>query len=231
MWHCRAKCGGRPSHHAGGGSTEAGRSASVTAGFRHRCREKRRSPRRGASPSMESKGERQDGLADVGVNRVPPGFARPGRVSDTSLLDRAAPANPVDDRRWQTGRGLAGPLDGPTLVPVPCRPISGFDAKRRLSGEAAIERPTSSSAVAVKRHRRCKPAAVSPGARGAEPAEGGRNPVDAHIRGTSCRSPFDPIEGDAPGEGTFPFPAAVPESLSPPRRTSRRPGATRPSLI
>jgi hypothetical protein len=40
--------------------------------------------------------------ADVGVNRVPPGFARPGRDASDPLLDRAAsrvPANPVDVRR------------------------------------------------------------------------------------------------------------------------------------
>ena len=51
---------------------------------------KGRSPRRGASPSMGSKGDRQDGLAGVGVNRVPPGFARPGRNARDPLHDRAA---------------------------------------------------------------------------------------------------------------------------------------------
>jgi hypothetical protein len=35
----------------------------------------------------------------------------------------------------------------------------------------------------------------------AEPGEAGWNPVDAHTRRTSCRSPFDPIEGDAPRRG------------------------------
>jgi hypothetical protein len=80
----------------------------------------------------------------VGVNRVPPGFARPGRDSDTSLLDRAAPANPVDDPTRRTGRGLGGPLACRTPAPVLCRPVSGLDEKRQLSGEAAIERPISS---------------------------------------------------------------------------------------
>src|SRR4051812_25589063 len=36
------------------------------------------------------------------------------------------------------------------------------DPKRRLRGEAAIERPTSSSAIVVKRHRRDPPASRSP---------------------------------------------------------------------
>jgi hypothetical protein len=35
---------------------------------------------------MGSKGERQDGLAGVGVNRVPPGFARSRDGIDTQLL-------------------------------------------------------------------------------------------------------------------------------------------------
>jgi hypothetical protein len=41
---------------------------------------------------------------------------------------------------------------------------------------------------------------------GVGPGEAGWNPVDAHTRGTSCRSPFDPIEGDAPRRGNLPFP-------------------------
>ena len=97
MWHCRARCGGRPSHHAGGGSTETVRFASEATGVLARPPGEGRSPRRGASPSMGSKGDRQDVLAGVGVNRVPPGFARPGRDASDPLLDRAAPANPVDD--------------------------------------------------------------------------------------------------------------------------------------
>jgi hypothetical protein len=49
---------------------------------------------------MGSKGDRQDGLAGVGVNRVPPSFARSSLDASDPLLDRAAsrvPANPVDD--------------------------------------------------------------------------------------------------------------------------------------
>ena len=37
---------------------------------------------------MGSKGDRQDGLAGVGVNRVPPGFARPRADVGDPLLDR-----------------------------------------------------------------------------------------------------------------------------------------------
>ena len=40
----------------------------------------------------------------------------------------------------------------------------------------------------------------------AGPGEAGWNPVDAHIRRPSCRSPFDPIEGDAPRRGDLLFP-------------------------
>jgi hypothetical protein len=50
---------------------------------------------------MGSKGDRQDGLAGVGVNRVPPGFARPSRDASDPFDNRAAsrvPANPVDVR-------------------------------------------------------------------------------------------------------------------------------------
>ena len=39
---------------------------------------------------MGSKGDRQDGLAGVGVNRVPPGFARPRDGASDPRVGRAA---------------------------------------------------------------------------------------------------------------------------------------------
>jgi hypothetical protein len=46
----------------------------------------------------------------------------------------------------------------------------------------------------------------------AGPGEAGWNPVDADTRRPSCRIPFDPIEGDASGEGTFSFPGGYAET-------------------
>src|SRR4051812_21105157 len=111
---------------------------------------------------MGSKGDRQDVLAGVGVNRVPPGFARPGHDSGDPLLDRAAPANPVDVRRGKPVAASMGRSTAHHWRRSRAVPFQGFDAKRRLSSEAAIERSTSSSAAAVKRHRRDLPASRPP---------------------------------------------------------------------
>ena len=96
--------------------------------------------------------------------------------------------------------------------------------RRRRTVERPSEAATGSSRRIVNRVRR-DPAGspVKEWIAGvtAGPGEAGWNPVDAHTRRISCRSPYDPIEGDAPGEGTFPFPVAVLEPLSPPGRTSR----------
>ena len=93
---------------------------------------------------MGSKGNWQDGLAGVGVNRVPSGFARPRADVGDPLDDRAATPlrTLLTIRRDEPAGGprrAARPCSPP--APVLCRPVSGFDLKRRLSGEAAIERP------------------------------------------------------------------------------------------
>ena len=93
-------------------------------------------------------------LADVGVNRVPPGFARPGCDASNPLLDRAAsrvPANPVDDPDWRTGRGLGGPLGGQASAPIIgpghfpfrarwSRTTDGTFSSGRLYGARSIEK-------------------------------------------------------------------------------------------
>ena len=126
--------------------------------------EKRRSPRRGASPSMGSKGERQDGLAGVGVNRVPPGFARPRDGASDPLLAglQRVPANPVDVRRDEPvaaslGRSTVRRRRRSCAVPFwDLMQSAGCRARPPSSGRPA------SSAVAVKRHRRDPPASRSP---------------------------------------------------------------------
>ena len=95
------------------------------------------------------------------------------------------------------------------------------DWRRHRTGERPSEAATGSSRWIVNRVRR-DPAgspAIEQAARvGAGPGEAGWNPVDAHIRRTSCRSPFDPIEGDAPRRGDLLFPGgragipAIPEA-------------------
>src|SRR4051794_25362492 len=83
------------------------------------------------------------------------------------------------------------------------------DWRQRCTVERSSEAATGSPTSDVNRVRR-DPAGspVKEWVAGvtAGPGEAGWNPVDAHIHRTSCRSPFDPIEGDAPGEGTFSSP-------------------------
>jgi hypothetical protein len=80
------------------------------------------------------------------------------------------------------------------------------DWHRRCTVERPSEAATGSSRRIVNRVRRCSPV-IERGARAiAGPGEAGWNPVDAHTRRTSCRSPFDPIEGDArPARAFLPF--------------------------
>jgi hypothetical protein len=68
---------------------------------------------------MGSKGERQDGLAGVGVNRVPPGFARP-RAGAPLLagLPAGSLRTLLTIRRSRVGRGLGGPLDCAAPMPI-----------------------------------------------------------------------------------------------------------------
>jgi hypothetical protein len=77
--------------------------------------------------------------------------------------------------------------------------------------EAASERPTSSNTSVRQEASQgpaCKPAVIPPGVRGAEPAEGGWMPLDAHTRRTPCRLPSVPsvpkgTEGTPPRRGAF----------------------------
>ena len=82
--------------------------------------------------------------------------------------------------------------------------------RRRRTVERPSEAATGSSRRIVNRVRR-DPAGSPVKERvadiGAGPGEAGWNPVDAHTRRTSCRSPFDPIEGDAPRRGDLLLPS------------------------
>ena len=77
------------------------------------------------------------------------------------------------------------------------------DRRRRRTIERPSEAATGSSRRIVNRVRRCSPVIKWVAGVTAGPGEAGWNPVDVHTRRTSCHSPLDPIEGDAPGEGTF----------------------------
>jgi len=179
----------------------------VTAGFRHGCREKGRSPRREASPSMGSKGIGRMVLrvwASTGFHPASPGPAMALTPNSWPGCSRV-PVNPVDDRRNEPVAASAGPLDCAAPAPVLCRPVSGFDPKRRLPGEAAIERPINSPML----ERQAFPQAAWSHAQGvgwqtyirlasrawrSRP----RTTLDRlHPPRTSCQSPFDPIEGNA----------------------------------
>ena len=99
------------------------------------------------------------------------------------------------------------------------------DRHRRCTVERPSEAATSSSTSVVNRVRRDP--AGSPVKEWvtcitAGPGEAGWNPVDAHTRQKPPADPSSiPSKGMPPGEGTFPFPVAVLDPLSPPGRTSR----------
>ena len=161
---------------------------------------KRGSPRRGASPSMGSKGERQDGLAGVGVNRVPPGFARP-RVMPAIHSLTGLPAGSLRTLlTTDVGEPVAASLGrSPVRTPAPvlCRPVSGFDAKRRLSGEAATERPINSPTP----HRQAFPQAAWSHAQGVEPV------ADIYLPSRAWRSrPRTTLDRPHPQEHPVGFP-------------------------
>ena len=90
------------------------------------------------------------------------------------------------------------------------------DWRRHRTGERPSEAATGSSRWIVNRVRRDpagSPVIERVARTIAGPGEAGWNPVDAHTRRTSCRSPFDPIEGDAPRRGDLPFPSGHAETL------------------
>jgi hypothetical protein len=86
---------------------------------------------------------------------------------------------------WCSSNPMIGAGVGPSSGPARPRPVRHVGSSTGFAGSPVKERV----------------AGVTAG-----PGEAGWNPVDAHTRGTSCRSPFDPIEGDAPRRGDLPFP-------------------------
>jgi len=135
--------------------------------------------------------------ADVGV---PPNTLR---VAPGGLRER------LTFQHWRAGRPLDGGLARRPALRIKSRNGTARDRRRRRTGERPSEAATGSPRSIVNRVRRDPAGSPVIGwvARAiAGPGEGGWNPVDAHTRRTSCRSPFDPIEGDASRRGDLPFP-------------------------
>jgi hypothetical protein len=108
-------------------------------------------------------------LAHVGVNRDPPGFARPGTDVNDPHVDRAAsrvPANPVDDPTRRTGRGLAGPLACATPAPAVWCSVLGPGPQGWSPGEAATgpqrrqRAATRNQPSVLRRPHDCVPAGI-----------------------------------------------------------------------
>lgn len=83
---------------------------------------------------------------------------------------------------------------GPSSGPARPRPIHHVDRQQGSQGPG------------------CSPANAWVTCAIAGPGEAGWNPVDAHARRPSCRSPFDPIEGDASRRGNLRFPGGHAET-------------------
>jgi hypothetical protein len=116
----------------------------------------------------------------------------------SGMTNRARP-------RWaarlsDTGAGPVASRFGPCRFGIRCKaPVAGRGRHRAADHFVRGCHQEASQGPA------CKPAAVLPGARGAEPAEGGWMPLDAHTRRTPCRLPSVPkgTEGMPPRRGAF----------------------------
>jgi hypothetical protein len=99
------------------------------------------------------------------------------------------------------------------------------DWRRHRTGERPSEAATGSSRWIVNRVRRDpagSPVIERVARTIAGPGEVGWNPVDAHTRQEHPADPPSiPSKGMPPGEGTFPFPAAMPKLFPSPKRISR----------
>jgi hypothetical protein len=127
-------------------------------------------------------------------------------------------------RHWRVDRPLDGGLARQPALCIESRNRTAQDQRRRRTVERPSEAATGSSRRIVNRVRRCSPVKEWIAGVTAGPGEAGWNPVDAHTRRPSWRSPFDPIEGDAPRRGDH-----QPES---PFRKAERPHSTpAPTLV
>ena len=122
------------------------------------------------------------------------------RVAPGGLRDR------LTFRHWRVDRPLDGGLARQPALCIISRNMTAQDRCRRCTVERPSEAATGSSRRIVNRVRRCSPVKEWIAGVTAGPGEAGWNPVDAHTRRPSWRSPFDPIEGDAPRRGDLLFP-------------------------
>ena len=137
------------------------------------------------------------------------------RVAPGALRER------LTFRRWRVDRPLDGGLARRPELCVKFQNGTTQNRRRRCTVERPSEAATGSSRRIVNRVRR-DPAGspVKEWIAGvtAGPGEAGWNLVDAHTRRPSCRSPFDPIEGDALRRGDLLIPGgragipAIPEA-------------------
>ena len=177
---------------------------------RHRlAKEESPSPGRHSLRSRRNGGKPTGCLSGVGVKRHPPTFSRFGASGSRQHNGRLAGGSLrclLTFQRWRIDRPLDGGLARrPTLRTKPPG-RSGIRPAPALHSRAAQRGRDRFVALDVNRVRRDP--AGSPVEEwvadiDAGPGEAGWNPVDAHIRRPSCRSPFDPIEGDAPRRGAF----------------------------
>jgi hypothetical protein len=121
------------------------------------------------------------------------------RVAPGALRER------LTFRRCRVDRPLDGGLARRPELCVKFQNGTTQNRRRRCTVERPSEAATGSSRRTSTGFAGTRLAARSrSGSLASRPGEAGWNPADARIRRTSCRSLFDPIEGDAPGEGTFP---------------------------